>query len=148
MPTMPTLDPLEVLGVERGAMPRHIAIIMDGNGRWANARGMARIEGHRNGAKAVRETVTQCARLGIECLTLYSFSIENWKRPKAEIAALMILLKRYLRSEMPMLMRQNIRFEPIGQLQKLDSSVRRALDKAVEATRDNTGMIFQVALSY
>ena len=99
MPTMSTLDSREVLGIEPQAMPRHIAIIMDGNGRWAQQRGLPRIRGHEEGAKTVRAVVTQCARLGIEALTLYSFSIENWKRPKEEVDFLMELYGHYLVAE-------------------------------------------------
>src|SRR5215470_7621387 len=99
MSTQPPLDPQKLLGIPREALPRHIAIIMDGNGRWAGQRGLPRIEGHRNSSTAVRETVTQCARLGVQCLTLYSFSLENWKRPRAEVDGLMALYAKYLADE-------------------------------------------------
>ena len=99
MPTKPALDPMEVLGLAPEALPRHVAIIMDGNGRWAQHRGLPRIEGHRHAATAVREIVEQCARLGIKCLTLYSFSLENWKRPQFEVNGLMALYAQYLASE-------------------------------------------------
>ena len=99
MPTKSALDPREVLGLPPEALPRHIAIIMDGNGRWARQRDLPRIEGHRNGAEAVGAVVEECARLGVECLTLYSFSQENWKRPRAEVKGLMQFLRSVLYSE-------------------------------------------------
>src|SRR5262245_31029681 len=108
-------------------LPRHVAIIMDGNGRWASVRHLPRVEGHRAGIEAVRAAVETSARLGISVLTLYAFSVENWKRPDAEIAALMGLLKHYIRLELKTLLRNNIRFNVIGQVDRLNSDVRREL---------------------
>ncbi len=129
-------------------LPRHIAIIMDGNGRWAAQRGQPRVVGHRAGVEAVRAAVDTGARLGIGALTLYAFSTENWKRPRLEVDALMRMLKRYLRLELEEIDRQNIRFQPIGRTDALAGSVQRELDKAVEKTAHNTGMILSVALNY
>ncbi len=148
MPTMPALDPLETLGVPRASLPRHIAIIMDGNGRWAKQRGLPRIEGHRNASPAVRETVTTCARLGIECLTLYSFSLENWKRPRAEVDGLMSLYSQYLADERQEIMDNDIRAIQIGRRAGLPDSVLLELDKTESASRANKGMMLCLALNY
>src|SRR5204863_10182539 len=113
-------------------LPRHVAIIMDGNGRWAARRGQPRVAGHRAGVEAVRASVDTGARLGLEALTLYAFSTENWKRPRLEVDALMRMLKRYLRIELEEIDRQNIRFQPIGRTDALRESVRRELRRAVE----------------
>jgi undecaprenyl diphosphate synthase len=129
-------------------LPRHIAIIMDGNGRWAAARHLPRVEGHRAGIEAVRATVETSARLGISVLTLYAFSVENWKRPDTEIRALMSLLKLYLRLELKTLLRNNIRFRVIGQPDRLGPDIRDELAMAEVRTATNTGMLFNVALSY
>ncbi|MCC7007970.1 MAG: isoprenyl transferase [Acidobacteria bacterium] len=129
-------------------LPRHIAIIMDGNGRWAESRHLPRVEGHRAGIDAVRSTVETSARLGIAVLTLYAFSVENWKRPDTEISALMSLLKQYLRLELRTLLRNNIRFHVIGQRDRLDPDVRDELADAEARTAGNTGMLFNIALSY
>src|SRR5256714_5635999 len=129
-------------------LPRHVAIIMDGNGRWAARRGQPRIAGHRAGVEAVRASVDTGARLGLGALTLYAFSTENWKRPRLEVDALMRMLKRYLRLELEEIDRQNIRFRPIGRTDALRDSVRRELQKAVERTERNTGMVLSVALNY
>src|SRR5438105_14420007 len=129
-------------------LPRHVAVIMDGNGRWAARRGQPRIAGHRAGVEAVRASVDTGARLGLEALTLYAFSTENWKRPRLEVDALMRMLKRYLRLELEEIDRQNIRFQPIGRTDALRDSVRRELQKAVERTAGNTGMVLSVALNY
>jgi undecaprenyl diphosphate synthase len=129
-------------------LPRHVAIIMDGNGRWASVRHLPRVEGHRAGIDAVRAAVETSARLGLSVLTLYAFSVENWKRPDAEIAALMGLLKHYIRLELKTLLRNNIRFNVIGQVDRLNSDVRRELELAAERTAGNGGMLFNVALSY
>lgn len=137
---------LERINWER--LPRHVAIIMDGNGRWAAQRGQARIAGHRAGVEAVRATVDTSARLGLGALTLYAFSTENWKRPRPEVDALMRMLKRYLRQELDEIHRQNIRFQAIGRIEGLSGSVRRELDKAMERTQTNTGTILSVALNY
>jgi undecaprenyl diphosphate synthase len=129
-------------------LPRHIAIIMDGNGRWAADRRLPRVEGHRAGIDAVRETVETSARLGISVLTLYAFSVENWKRPDAEVSALMGLLKHYLRLELKTLLRNNIRFRMIGEPDRLGPDVRDELRQAEERTAGNAGMLFNIALSY
>jgi undecaprenyl diphosphate synthase len=125
-----------------------VAIIMDGNGRWAAQRHLPRVEGHRAGIAAVREVVEASARLGIDVLTLYAFSVENWKRPRAEVATLMALLKRYLRLELGTLIDNNIRFTVIGRQEELDPDVRDELAQAVERTSVNTGMLFNIALNY
>ena len=129
-------------------LPRHVAIIMDGNGRWAATRHLPRVEGHRAGTDAVRSSVETSARLGISVLTLYAFSVENWKRPDSEIAALMGLLKHYLRRELKLLLKNNIRFRVIGQRERLAPDVRDELAAAEARTAGNTGMIFNIALSY
>lgn len=129
-------------------LPRHVAVIMDGNGRWAAARHLPRVEGHRAGIDAVRDTVETSARLGLSVLTLYAFSVENWKRPVPEVSALMGLLRQYLRAELNSLLRNNIRFKVIGQLDRLSREVREELEAAVVRTAGNTGMIFNIALSY
>lgn len=129
-------------------VPRHVAIIMDGNGRWAAQRGQPRIAGHRAGVEAVRASVDTGARLGLGALTLYAFSTENWKRPRLEVDALMRMLRRYLRLELDEIDRQNIRFQAIGRIDSLAESVRRELDKATQRTASNTGMILSVALNY
>ena len=148
MPTKPPLDPVAVLGLAREALPRHIAIIMDGNGRWAQQRGLPRIEGHRHAATAVREVVTQCARLGIECLTLYSFSLENWKRPRMEVDGLMALYAEYLASERPEIMDNNIRVIQVGRREGLPEGVLRELDTTQGLSRDNKGLTLCLALNY
>ncbi|MFZ2494027.1 MAG: isoprenyl transferase [Thermoanaerobaculia bacterium] len=129
-------------------MPRHVAVIMDGNGRWARARNLPRVEGHRAGIASVRETVETAARLELGVITLYAFSVENWKRPRYEVATLMMLLKEYLRKELATLMDNNIRFVPIGRIEGLDPSVQRELRYAEEKTSGNTGLLFQIALNY
>ncbi len=129
-------------------LPAHVAIIMDGNGRWAGQRHLPRVEGHRAGTRAVREVIETGARLGLQVLTLYAFSVENWKRPAAEVATLMALLKRYLRSELKTLTDNNIRFQVIGRIEELSPDVRRELADAIERTRDNSGMVLNIALNY
>jgi undecaprenyl diphosphate synthase len=129
-------------------LPRHVAVIMDGNGRWAASRHLPRVEGHRAGIDAVRDTVETSARLGLSVLTLYAFSVENWKRPVPEVTALMGLLRHYLRAELNSLLRNNIRFHVIGQLDRLSREVREELEAAAARTASNTGMIFNIALSY
>jgi undecaprenyl diphosphate synthase len=129
-------------------LPAHVAIIMDGNGRWASQRHLPRVEGHRAGIDAVRDTVETAARLGIGVLTLYAFSVENWKRPVTEDSTLMLLLKRYLRSELKTLLRNNIRFNVIGRHHELAPDVQEELQLAVDRTRDNRGMLFNLALNY
>lgn len=129
-------------------MPRHIAIIMDGNGRWAQQKGFARITGHEKGAEAVRASVTACCELGVEYLTLYAFSTENWKRPKNEISALMTLLERFLKNEVDELNRQGVRLQAIGRLEDLPDSTRKTLHNAIQATARNQRMTLILALSY
>jgi len=129
-------------------MPRHIAIIMDGNGRWARQRNLPRIEGHRHAATAVRETVEQCARLGVSCLTLYSFSLENWRRPRDEVEGLMALYAHYLASERQEIMDNDIRLNAIGQLHKLPGFVRERLDRICGESEENHRMVLTLALSY
>ena len=134
------------LDVER--LPGHIAIIMDGNGRWAAQRRLPRVEGHRAGISAVRDVVETSARLEIGVLTLYAFSVENWKRPESEVSTLMALLKRYLRSELSMLLDNNIRFRVIGRRRELAPDVQKELETAELKTARNSGMIFNIALNY
>jgi undecaprenyl diphosphate synthase len=134
--------------IDLARLPRHIAVIMDGNGRWAAQRNLPRVAGHRAGIDSVREIVETSARLGLQFLTLYAFSVENWKRPRSEIRTLMSLLKKYIRRELKNIDKNNIRFQTIGRIQELEESVQRELDRAVTTTRDNTGMILNVALNY
>jgi undecaprenyl diphosphate synthase len=134
--------------IDWSRLPRHVAVIMDGNGRWAAQRGQPRVAGHRAGVEAVRAAVDTGARLRLGALTLYAFSTENWKRPRLEVDALMRMLKRYLRIELESIDRQNIRFQPIGRIDGLRESVRRELERAVERTARNTGMVLSVALNY
>jgi undecaprenyl diphosphate synthase len=129
-------------------LPRHVAVIMDGNGRWAAQRHLPRVEGHRAGIESVRDVVEGSARLGIEVLTLYAFSVENWKRPVTEVSTLMMLLKRYLRLELNTLLRNNIRFRVIGRAGDLAPDIRRELAAAEEKTAGNAGMLFNIALNY
>jgi undecaprenyl diphosphate synthase len=134
--------------IARDRLPAHVAVIMDGNGRWAAQRHLPRVEGHRAGIDAVRDTVETAARLGIGVLTLYAFSVENWKRPVTEVSTLMLLLKRYLRSELNALLRNDIRFNVIGRSHELAPDVREELQLAVDRTRGNRGMLFNLALNY
>jgi undecaprenyl diphosphate synthase len=129
-------------------IPRHIAIIMDGNGRWAREKGLARIRGHEQGAESVRAVLRTCGEAGVQFLTLYAFSTENWKRPKAEVAALMKLLERFLKKETPELMKQNVRLQAIGRLTDLPASCQRQLHNTIETTSVNTGVTLILALSY
>lgn len=129
-------------------IPKHIAIIMDGNGRWAQERKLSRIEGHRAGAESVREAVRACGELGVEYLTLYAFSSENWSRPKAEVNALMQLLKFFLRKEVDELNQNNVRLLAIGALEELPESVQKELNRALEKTAQNTGLKLVLALNY
>src|SRR6185436_5111838 len=129
-------------------LPAHIAIIMDGNGRWAAQRHLPRVEGHRAGIDSVRDVVETSARLGIGVLTLYAFSVENWKRPRAEVNTLMTLLKRYLRLELGTLLKNNIRFRVIGRPDELSPDVRQELELGIQKTAGNSGMLFNIALNY
>jgi undecaprenyl diphosphate synthase len=134
--------------VDFSRLPAHVAIIMDGNGRWAAMRHLPRVEGHRAGIDAVRDTVETSARLGIGVLTLYAFSVENWKRPRSEVSTLMTLLKQYLRQELKTLLRNDIRFQVIGRPDELARDVRRELTEATATTAGNRGMLFNIALNY
>jgi undecaprenyl diphosphate synthase len=129
-------------------LPAHVAIIMDGNGRWAEQRRLPRVEGHRAGIESVRSVVETSARLGIRVLTLYAFSMENWKRPRTEINTLMMLLKRYLRLELETLLKNDIRFRVIGRPDHLRADVQQELRAAMGRTAANTGMQFNIALNY
>ena len=135
-------------GIDLERLPQHIAIIMDGNGRWAKKRHLPRIAGHRAGIKAVRQSVEACARLGVPFLTLYAFSVENWKRPESEVKMLMDLLCEYLQKEIEELNRQNIRLGVIGRIQELAPRVQRDIAKALRETGANTGMLLTFALNY
>jgi undecaprenyl diphosphate synthase len=129
-------------------LPSHIAIIMDGNGRWAAQRHLPRVEGHRAGIDSVRDVVETSARLGIDVLTLYAFSVENWKRPRAEVNTLMMLLKRYIRLELSTLLTNNIRFRVIGRAEELAPDVQEELEIGIRRTEGNSGMLFNIALNY
>jgi undecaprenyl diphosphate synthase len=134
--------------IDPARLPQHIAIIMDGNGRWAERHAMGRILGHRKGADSVRVAVRTCRRIGIKCLTLYAFSVENWLRPEAEVRALLRLLKEYLENEVQGLMDQDIRLVAIGNLEALGEPILVKLNEAVVRTASNRGMILNLALSY
>jgi len=129
-------------------LPKHIAIIMDGNGRWAKKQGMMRVFGHENGTKSVNSTVETCAKIGVENLTLYAFSTENWNRPKAEVDTLMNLLVSSLHKEFEKLNKNNIRLNAIGDLESLPKKVQKELSEAIEKTKNNTRMTLTIALSY
>ncbi len=145
-PNSPERALLDSLAVER--LPRHVAIIMDGNGRWAQARHLPRVEGHRAGITSVRATVEAAARLELEALTLYAFSTENWKRPRFEVLTLMALLKEFLKRELATLLKHDIKFRVVGRMNGLDPSVVRALENALSATEKCQGLVFSVALNY
>jgi undecaprenyl diphosphate synthase len=130
------------------SLPRHIAVIMDGNGRWAKERGLPRTEGHRAGAESIRSIVEECNRLGIRYLTLYAFSAENWRRPEAEVKALMTLLVFFLNQETADLARNGVRLQAIGRLHDLPESCQRQLHRSIEATAGGTGLTLILALSY
>ena len=130
------------------AVPRHIAIIMDGNGRWACGKGFSRLSGHERGAEAVRDCLKGCRELGVEFLTLYAFSTENWKRPRAEIVGLMKLLERFLEKELPELNAQGVRLQAIGRIGDLPASTQKALHRTIEATAHNEHLTLILALSY
>lgn len=134
--------------IDIGNLPQHIAVIMDGNGRWAKKKGAARIFGHRNAIQAVRETTETCAELGIQYLTLYAFSTENWSRPKEEVDALMQLMVSTIRSEIQTLTKNNVRLITIGDTANLPSVCQRELREAIEITKENTGLTLNIALSY
>ena len=134
--------------IDQNKLPRHIAIIMDGNGRWARKKNLSRISGHMKGVDAVKEVVTACRELGIKVLTLYAFSIENWKRPAEEVTALMKLLREYLIKESEEMIQNNIRLNAIGRLEDLPPDVQDVLKETMKKTEKNDGMILNLALSY
>jgi len=146
------LPPVEVAALEKGIdlqhLPAHVAIIMDGNGRWAKQRLLNRIRGHERGAETVRTIVTASREIGIPALTLYAFSTENWQRSAIEVSALMSLLKKFLDTEKPVMMANGIRLNAIGQIERLPRDVQDALFQTIEATRHNPGMVLNLALSY
>lgn len=137
-----------LLELDHQRIPEHIAIIMDGNGRWAKKRGMPRVFGHREGVKSVRNILESCARLGCKVLTIYAFSVENWKRPKAEVDALMSMLSEYLKKEVKNLVANGIRFLPLGRWQQLPEKTVEDIKFAMDATKEGEEMLFQVALNY
>ena len=142
-------DEQRLLGeLDADRLPQHIAVIMDGNGRWARRRHLPRVAGHRAGVQSARAIIETCARLNIAALTLYAFSMENWRRPKAEIDFLMRLLREYLRKELPVIHRNNIRLLVIGRPDQLPDAVRNDVEKAMEITAGNSGMKLAVALNY
>ncbi len=149
-----TLGPLSVeesellRQLDLSRMPRHVAVIMDGNGRWAQRRHLPRIAGHRYGTKTARTTIETCARLNIEALTLYAFSVENWRRPKVETDFLMQLLREYIRKEMPLIQRNNIRMRFLGRIDELPLGVQKDVRQATEQTAANTGMCLCIAFNY
>ncbi|WP_159469567.1 isoprenyl transferase [Dyadobacter sp. 3J3] len=134
--------------IDSGNLPKHIAVIMDGNGRWAQNQGAARVFGHRNAIKAVREVTEGCAELGVSYLTLYAFSTENWARPQFEVRALMELLVQSIRNEIPTMLKNNVRLDTIGDMESLPVSCQKQLAEAVEITRENTGLNLILALGY
>jgi undecaprenyl diphosphate synthase len=138
----------ELPDVPRERLPRHIAVIMDGNGRWAQQQGLPRVEGHRRGAESVRRTTEECARLGVEQLTLYCFSSENWKRPQAELDFLMGLLQQYMVEQRGTLLEHNIRVTVIGRREGLPPGALREIDQTVAASRGNTGLHVCLAINY
>jgi len=139
---------LTVENIDQQALPRHIAIIMDGNGRWANQKGFKRVFGHKNAIKAVRDTTEACAELGVEYLTLYTFSTENWNRPTTEVKALMQLLVQTIKSETKTLLDNNIKFDTIGEIEKLPTNCLQLIEKTKQLTENNSRMTLTLALSY
>lgn len=131
-----------------GNLPRHIAVIMDGNGRWAKKRGLPRIEGHRAGRKAVREAVEGCVELGVQVLTLYTFSVENWSRPEREVSALMLFLRQTLKQEREELRKNDVRLGVIGRVSDLPKAVRKVLDETIDDLKESKGLLLNLALSY
>ena len=129
-------------------LPRHIAIIMDGNGRWAKQRGLPRVAGHREGVKSVRDVVEACGELGVACLTLYTFSTENWRRPVSEVSALMKLLLQTLRKEVNDLIQKNVRLTAVGDITRLPDAARDGILDGIEKTKSNTGLVLNLALNY
>lgn len=145
----PKTNEAELLAaIDPARLPQHVAVIMDGNGRWARMRGKPRIFGHREGAKSVKAIIDTCTRLEIKAVTLYAFSTENWKRPKTEVSGLMQMLKRYLRSELDEVHGHNIRFQAIGKIEGLKDDVQHEIALAMRKTAGNTGTVMSVALNY
>jgi undecaprenyl diphosphate synthase len=142
------LDKKLLVQIQKEKLPKHIAIIMDGNGRWAKKRSLPRIEGHRAGVDSVEDVVISCREMDIKALTLYSFSEENWNRPKLEINLLMGLLKDYLVKELPRMLKENIRFNVIGKIDKLPFLVQEFIEYTIKSTKKNNGLILTLALSY
>ncbi|MCK4436661.1 isoprenyl transferase [bacterium] len=134
--------------LDKSKLPRHIAIIMDGNGRWARKRRLPRVAGHRAGVQSVREIVRACGEIGIKVLTLYAFSAENWKRPRREVDTLMRLLREFLRRELPSLNKNRVRLRAIGRLKELPPKVQEALEKTIKSTEGNNGLILNLAINY
>ncbi|MBP6002618.1 MAG: isoprenyl transferase [Pyrinomonadaceae bacterium] len=143
-----TAEAASLAAIDAERMPAHVAVIMDGNGRWAKRQGKPRIFGHRAGSESVKAIIDTCARLEIKAVTLYAFSTENWKRPKSEVSGLMSMLKKVLRRELDQVHGNNIRFQAIGNIAGLATDVQQELASATEKTRNNTGMIMSVALNY
>jgi undecaprenyl diphosphate synthase len=148
MPSPETVARITAAGLDPARMPRHVAVIMDGNGRWANQRGLPRVEGHVRGVQTVRSTIEEGVRLGLQQLTLYCLSIENWKRPQAELDFLMQLLHQYLLAERAEIMEQNIRFTTIGRREGLPDGVLQEIDENIRLSRPNTGMVLCLAINY
>ena len=136
------------LAIDPQRLPAHVAVIMDGNGRWANRRLLPRVAGHQAGIQPVRTTVETCAALGLDALTLYAFSVENWKRPRAEVEMLWRLLRTYLRSELPDLMRNGVRLNVIGRIEELPAQVQTDLQEALATTASNKGLLVNLAINY
>lgn len=143
-----TLERIAAAGLDPARLPRHVAVIMDGNGRWAKQRGLPRVEGHRRGVKSVRATIEESCRLGIGQLTLYCLSSENWKRPKTELEFLMMLLQQYLIEERAEIMEQNIRFTVIGRRDGIPAKVQNEMDENIRVSAANTGMVLCLAINY
>ncbi len=144
-----TPEEAQLLGkLDMARLPRHVAVIMDGNGRWAQRKHLPRAAGHRSGTQTARSTIETCARLKIEALSLYAFSVENWRRPKTETDFLMQLLREYLRQEMPLIQRNNIRMRFLGRSRELPAGVQQDMREAAEKTAKNTGMVLCLALNY
>lgn len=148
MPTTAKSLPAALADLPREKLPRHVAVIMDGNGRWAQQRGLPRIEGHRRGVAAVRRTTEECARLGLDQLTLYCLSSENWKRPQAELDFLMHLLEQYMIEERSVLLDENIRLSVIGRREGIPAEVLAEIDKTIELTSANKGLRLCLAINY
>jgi undecaprenyl diphosphate synthase len=144
----PLLDPVLLAQLNPARLPKHIAIVMDGNGRWAQARSLPRIVGHREGVKSVDEIVTTCRKFGISALTLYAFSTENWGRTRAEVNALMRILREYLRKELYRMLQENIRFNTIGRISDFPDTIQSLISEVREKTKQNDGMVLTLALSY